>query len=81
MHTFSHGDVTFNFNSDLSGEVIIRTGRPEKVQDSIEVPGEALLAFIANVVRDHAIEALESMPDDNLIRLLMSKPIIGGDLR
>ena len=56
MPTFSHGKVTFNYNSDLSGDIIISTALR---YNELQVPGEALLAFVAEYVRRQRIGALE----------------------
>jgi hypothetical protein len=56
MHTSQHKGVVFNHNSDLSGDVTIR-----QAGFAFSVPGEALLAFIAEHVRLERITALEQM--------------------
>ena len=59
MHTIEvaskAGPIVFNYNSDLSGDVIITHDHGREVC----LPGNALLIFIANYVRDVSMEALE----------------------
>lgn len=57
MHFFLGTEGTeFNYNSDLSGEVII------KVQNEvIRVPGDDLLEFVASYVRSRKISKLEDL--------------------
>lgn len=67
MHTFAAGEkeneTVFLFNSDLSGDVVItRNGN-----QSLHVPGEHLLSFVANYVRDTKIGELEQMNDNEIL--------------
>ena len=67
MHTFTHGNTTFHYNSDLSGDVHIihkRSGREDAY-----IPGEALLAFIAEYVRRQRISTLEEAGDAEVLGL------------
>ena len=64
MPTFSHGKVTFNYNSDLSGDVIISTALRH---NELHVPGTALLAFVANYVRRQRIGALEDASENEIL--------------
>ncbi len=58
MHTYESGTTRFHFNSDLSGDVeIINT----KTDQHLTVPGDDLLAFVANYVINAKITELESM--------------------
>lgn len=57
MHTYTCGTTTFNFNSDISGEVTIR--RPDGA--ALNVPGGDLVAFVAEYVRQRRFSELESM--------------------
>lgn len=50
--------TVFNFNSDMSGNVIIAHRGQE-----IEVPGEHLLQFVANYIRQERIASLEQAND------------------
>ena len=72
MHTFTHTDdfgikTTFHYNSDLSGNVEIvphvhnDAGIVGQRVDAsyLSVPGEALLAFVAEHVRRERIAFLE----------------------
>ncbi len=60
MHTFKTDDdkTVFNFNSDFSGDVIIkRNGK------TVNVPGRDLLALIAEHIRREKISRLENASD------------------
>ena len=65
MHSAkSLNGTTFHYNSDLSGDVIIRT----KAGAEIEVDGEDLKQFIAQRLVAEKISKLESMdPVDALL--------------
>lgn len=60
MHTFIHGDIIFNYNSDLSGDVAISY---KGSQGEYLVDGDAILAFVAEFVRNRRISALEDASD------------------
>ena len=64
MPTFSHGRINFNYNSDLSGDVIISTALRH---NELHVPGEALLAFMANYVRQQRIGVLEDASNSEIL--------------
>jgi len=66
MHTFIPPGkrCVFNFNSDLSGNVLIRVSDRE-----IEVPGDDLLGFIANYVRNRRISQLEQATAEEIFQL------------
>lgn len=67
MHTFSHDNTTFHYNSDLSGDVhIIHEGSG---REDAYIPGEALLAFVAHHVRNQRISALEDASDAEVLGL------------
>jgi hypothetical protein len=60
MHSFyvpdnASPDTTFHYNSDLSGDVKIS----RRDGGELDVPGEALIEFIANYVRNERIGQLE----------------------
>lgn len=55
MITFTSHGVTFNYHSDLSGNVLVHVG---SVETAI-VPGIALLEFIAEYVRSEKTTELE----------------------
>lgn len=57
MHTLEYAKTTFNFNSDLSGDVRIVTANGGE----IEVPGYDLVCFVAEYVRRQRIYEIESM--------------------
>jgi hypothetical protein len=61
MHTFKHNNVTFTFNPDLSGEVSIGNG-----QVSLDIPGEALQAFLCEWARHRAIALLEQFTHNQI---------------
>lgn len=52
MHSYSHGktETTFHYNSDFSGNIVMCTPR-----GTVEVPGEALRAFIALGMAQEAV--------------------------
>lgn len=57
MHNFKgSGGTNFNFNSDLSGNVII--DRPDDCW-RLEVPGQDLLEFVSHYVSNQRISELE----------------------
>ena len=62
MHSFTAQNGTvFNFNSDLSGNVIVSMDN----QYRVEVPGDDLLEFVAEVVKDRRISDLDdSLPHE-----------------
>lgn len=62
MHTFDAGDVILNYNSDGSGNVQIVAG-----SESIEIPFDALLSFIADFVRTRKIAALDCAADADVL--------------
>lgn len=70
MHTFTFGETFFQYNSDLSGDVQIakRNGH-----ETLDVPGEALIAFIAYYVRNQRIREIEDMDDAEVLGLLGCK--------
>lgn len=64
MHTIRTGVVTFHYNSDLSGEVEVVDNRDGT---KIEVPGEDLLHFAAEIVRRNRIQAIELQSDNDTL--------------
>jgi len=70
MHSFEHGGIVFNYNGDLSGEVLMRipvsNTHVEEVDDTIraDIPADVLLAFVAHVVRLARLSRLEATLDD-----------------
>ncbi len=63
-HTLALTTATFNYNSDLSGNVTITTR-----EGRIDVPGCELVAFVAEYVRGQRINALESATTRELLGL------------
>lgn len=57
MHTATCGKTNFNFNSDLSGDVVITND----AGTTIMVPGGDLVAFVAEYVRQQRIAEIENM--------------------
>lgn len=59
MHTFVYGGVRFHYNLDLSGDVEIREhGLPDNAW-GLKIPADALLAFVAEHIRNRKIAELE----------------------
>lgn len=56
MHNFRNNGNSVNYNSDLSGDVILRN----KHGQELEISGEFLLEFIAGYVANQRISKLES---------------------
>ena len=62
-HHYNGETTTFLYNSDLSGDVtIILDGGQE-----FKVPGEDLLAFFAEWLRDKRTDAVQSMTVEELL--------------
>jgi hypothetical protein len=64
MHTHRTSNTTFIYNSDLSGDVVIRRG-----EDETQVPGTDLLAFLAHYVRTEKTSAVEQASDREILGL------------
>lgn len=61
--------VFFHYNGDFSGYVTI--GRPQYVGQPgwrVEVPADALRYFLAEYIRAQAIQEIEHIADEDLIR-------------
>lgn len=58
MHTFVHDITCFNFHSDYSGDIIITRGAAE-----IQIPFDAIQAFMAEYLRRESVNALEERED------------------
>ena len=74
MHTFKRGGVTISYNSDLSGSVLFTTDtwvRCDATGHRVEVhvPGQVLLDFVAEHIRQERIAKLEQMTTDELLGL------------
>lgn len=55
-------DVQFLYNPDGSGETLIRRKTADRDNhDTLRVPTEALVDFVAQIVRDRKITKLEQM--------------------
>lgn len=64
MHSYqSENGTWFNFNSDLSGEVLIHA---EKLCE-VRINGDDLMEFAAEVIRSRRISQLEEMPWQDLL--------------
>lgn len=68
MHSFyvpdnASPDTTFHYNSDLSGDVKIS----RRDGGELDVPGEALIAFIANYVQREKISQIEDEEDPRVV--------------
>ena len=62
MHTHKHKDTSFVYNSDLSGNVrIVHDGK------ELDVPGEALIAFVAEHARRQRISQIENASDFEIL--------------
>lgn len=77
MHSFEHSTkttqpvvTTFNYRSDLSGFVKVAVDNHKHV-DSINIPGEALVAFAVHHFRRELISKLENMTTDELVKQLL----------
>lgn len=66
MHTFQKDNVVFNYNSDLSGDVII-SRTDENI--GVRIDGQILLDFVADYVLSQKIAKLEDM-EGNTAKLL-----------
>jgi hypothetical protein len=62
MQTFKSNGVIFNYNSDMSGAVTIKT-----INGSFDVNGEAILHFVANYIRNEKISKLYDMTTEELL--------------
>ena len=64
-------EVTFFFNSDLSGDVQIAKYTFDGVHsgDEVGIPGQVLLDFVASWVRDQKIAALEEQSTNEVLGL------------
>lgn len=76
MHTMHDQDscTTIHYNPDLSGEVIVvreraavQTGSGIDDWSRMRVPGDVLLAFVLDRLRERAIQRLEDMTTDELL--------------
>jgi hypothetical protein len=55
-HTSILNKTTFNFNSDMSGDITIKNDKGE-----LEVDGKDLIQFIVNYLKKEKIRYLENM--------------------
>ena len=65
MHTYNYENYTFNYNSDLSGEVIIYDTL--KPNEQIEIEGHALVEFVAEFIKNKKIAELENATTSELL--------------
>lgn len=66
--TYSVGITTFIFNSDFSGDVVIRDGDRE-----LNVPVTDLVGFVAEYVRRTKISQLEDASDADVLGIADEK--------
>lgn len=64
MHTFETHGILFHYNSDGSGQMIIK---PRNSKDNTYLPCEAVVSFVAHLVRNLKIGALEEMSDYDIL--------------
>ncbi len=64
MHTSRIGGTVFHHNGDYSGEVVITTADASK----LSVAFEDLKGFVAQYLREQAIERIEQKRDDDVLR-------------
>lgn len=70
MHTFRHNGWVVHYNPDMSGDVEFL--HPTDFKDragrcGVVLPADLLLAFVADVIRERRIAALEKLTVDELI--------------
>lgn len=67
MNTWTSSDsaTVIHYNSDLSGRT--RIIRNKNLNDSLDVPAEHLLDFVAEYVRANRIRKLEQMSTEELL--------------
>lgn len=65
MHTFKSQGIIFRYNQDMSGGVIVEDFAPSK-PISVEIPGQALLEFVAEYVRRNRIAVIEQQTVNDL---------------
>jgi hypothetical protein len=67
MRTYTHllTNTLIHHNGDLSGDVIIRDRHGREV----EIPGAAMLEFVAHYVRRERISKLEQATTDEILGL------------
>lgn len=59
----SYGGVQFLYNPDGTGETLIRLRESDKDgHDQLRIPTDALVDFIAQIVRERKMARLEQMP-------------------
>ncbi len=63
MHTSQYGKTTFVYHGDYSGDVIIYTKKEKK----IEIPFDAIKAFVAGYILSNKITFLENATDDEIL--------------
>ena len=77
MHTFTHDNgktrVNISYNSDMSGDCLIlmkENNTNDNDWESFRIPGDILLKFVAEYVRQQKISKLENM---NYMDILMKE--------
>ena len=56
MHYFESNGVSFNYNSDCSGELYIRN---KTTNEMIEIPTESVLSFVGMIKMNEMISEIE----------------------
>ena len=67
MHSCEIGNTRFQYNSDLSGDVIVITNVGSVGETSTRVPGKDLLGFLAEHIRLARIIHLEEASQEELL--------------
>lgn len=66
MHTYEEEKTTFIGNSDLSGDIIVKTDKGE-----LEVSGKDLINFALGYIIRKKISKLEQLDGDDLINYFL----------
>ena len=66
MHYFEDQKISFNFNSDCSGNVHIRDGRTDEM---LEIPMSSILNFVGYIKRTAMISELEQRSERDILGL------------
>ena len=66
MHYFEDQKISFNYNSDCSGNVHIRDGRTNEM---LEIPMSSILNFVGYIKRNALISELEQKSARDILGL------------
>ena len=66
MHYFEDQKISFNYNSDCSGNVHIRDGRTNEM---LEIPMSSILEFVGYIKRNELISELEQKSARDILGL------------